>query len=63
MRKEFRPDKEERNGVWITRIPVRQNETPQQRGKLMKLLALLKEDLKEKEEPESLFSILSRDDE
>ena len=49
MRKEFRPDKEEKNGVWITRIPVRQNETPQQRAKLMKLLALLKEDLKEKD--------------
>ena len=49
IRKEFRPDKEEKHGIWITRIPVRQNETPQQRAKLNKLLALLKEDLKEKD--------------
>ena len=49
MKKEFRPDKEEKHGIWITRIPVRQDETPQQRVKLMKLVALLKEDLKEKD--------------
>ena len=49
MRKEFRPDKEEKNGIWITRIPVRQNETGPQRAKLNKLVALIKEDLKEKD--------------
>ena len=49
MKKEFRPDKEEKGGIWITRIPVLQNETAQERAKLNKLLALLKEDLKEKD--------------